>query len=181
MASRAHATLTVPGTIEAAEACWYDTSGWPKWIDGLAEVVGVEGPWPGVGATVTWDSYPAGRGRVTERVVSHLPGSGQTVEVTDASITGRQEVTFMVIGEVGRAEPAGPAGPVGMAGPAGTARTAGTAVQVELSLEYALARASLLTPLVDMLFIRRAMARSLQTTLARFGVQLAGRAEAGQH
>ncbi len=154
MASRAHATLTVPETVEVVEACWYETSRWPNWIDGLAEVLSVEGDWPRVGATVTWNSHPAGRGRVVERVVAYQPQGGQTIEVTDASITGQQRVAFVA---------------------------AGQSVQVELSLAYTLARRTLLSPVVDLLFIRRAMTSSLRTTLQRFGVQLEGRAEATQH
>ena len=41
-------------------------------------------------------------------------------------------------------------------------------VEVTLALSYALNRRSPVTPVVDLLFIRRAIASSLQTTLARF-------------
>ena len=153
MASRAQATVTVPGPVEAVESCWYDTTAWPNWIDGLEQVVRVEGGWPRPGATVTWQSHPAGRGGVVERVVSYRPRGGQTVDVNDASITGHQRVAFIEIGE---------------------------SVEVELSLEYLLAGRTLLTPLVDALFIRRAMTSSLRTTLSRFGVELARRAPAGE-
>ncbi len=36
-----------------------------------------------VGGGVTWESGPAGRGRVTETVVDYVPAGGQTVEVGD--------------------------------------------------------------------------------------------------
>ena len=52
-----------------------------------------------VGGGVIWDSGPAGRGRVTERVVAYAPADGQTVEVTDDTITGRQAVTFAAVGD----------------------------------------------------------------------------------
>ena len=45
-------------------------------------------------------------------------------------------------------------------------------VQVVLLLEYRLHRRSPVTPLVDVLFIRRAMAQSLGRTLDRFGARL---------
>jgi hypothetical protein len=45
-------------------------------------------------------------------------------------------------------------------------------VVVELKLEYRLKRRSILTPLLDVLFIRRAMSSSLELTLARFGAEL---------
>ncbi len=137
--------LRFEGTVPEAERCWYDTTVWSHWIDGLDHVVTVEGPWPRPGATVTWESGPAGRGRVTEHVIAHEPLTGQTVEVQDVSIRGRQTVTFT---------PASPG------------------VEVALTLEYELLRRSIVSPLVDALFIRRAMTASLHATVARFGVEL---------
>jgi hypothetical protein len=137
--------LRFEGTVPEAERCWYDTTAWSHWIDGLDRVVAVEGPWPAQGATVIWESGPAGRGRVTEHVIAHEALTGQTVEVQDVSIRGRQTVTFT---------PAPPG------------------VEVALALEYELLRRSIVSPLVDVLFIRRAMAASLHDTVARFGVEL---------
>jgi hypothetical protein len=147
-------TQTFPGSVHEAESCWYDTSGWPKWVDGLARVASISGDWPGRGATVVWESGPAGRGRVTERVAAFEPLGGQTNEVTDDSIEGRQSVLFTPIDDDG--------------------------VQIQLSLEYRIRKRSILTPLVDLLFIRRAMAMSLRTTLDRFGAELAA-ARGGRH
>lgn len=139
---------TLPGTVYEIEQRWYDTSRWPAWIEGLRRVVDVAGEWPGVGSSVTWDSGPAGRGHVVERVVAHQPLAGQTVDVDDASITGKQTVTFVPVDD---------------------------GVEVQLALAYELKRRTLFTPLVDVLFIKRAMATSLATTLGRFG------AEVGSH
>jgi hypothetical protein len=135
-----------PGTVHEAETCWYDTRRWPAWVEGLDRILDVAGNWPRAGASVTWESGPAGRGRVLERVVSHEPLAGQTLDVQDDSIQGRQTVAFMPAGED---------------------------VQVTLSLEYEIRNRSMFTPLIDMLFIRRAMTTSLSTTLARFGGELA--------
>jgi hypothetical protein len=137
---------TLPGTVHEAETCWYDTDRWPAWVDGLAHVVEVAGDWPAVGATVAWESGPAGRGTVTERVVSFEPLVGQTNEVKDDSIRGRQSVRFTPVRE---------------------------RVEVALELEYEVVRPSVFTPLVDLLFIRGAMERSLRSTLSRFGAELA--------
>jgi hypothetical protein len=139
--------LPFPGTVHEAETCWYDTRRWPAWVDGLDRIVDVAGNWPRAGASVTWESGPAGRGRVVERVVSHEPLAGQTLDVQDDSIKGRQSVAFTPVDEE---------------------------VEVALSLEYEIKNRSIFTPLIDMLFIRRAMATSLRTTLARFGAELAG-------
>jgi hypothetical protein len=82
---------------------------------------------------------------VVEQVTAYELRRGQTLEVQDASITGRQSVVF---------EPSD------------------SGVEVTMRLEYRLRRRSPLTPLFDLLFIRRAMAVSLETTVTRFGVEL---------
>ncbi|MFZ0089924.1 MAG: SRPBCC family protein [Solirubrobacteraceae bacterium] len=135
------ATRTFPGSVADAEARWYDTSRWSQWVDGLERVEAVDPAYPAAGAAVTWVSGPAGRGRVSERVIEHAPGAGQTVDVQDGAITGRQIVAFA---------------------------TAGDAVSVTLALEYRLRRRSPVTLLLDVLFVRRAMAQSLERTLSRF-------------
>jgi hypothetical protein len=135
-----------PGTVHEAETCWYDTRRWPAWVDGLDRVIEVAGNWPHAGASVRWESGPAGRGQVLERVLSHQPLAGQTLDVQDDSIQARQSVAFTPADE---------------------------RVEVMLSLEYELKNRSLFTPLIDLLFIRRAMATSLGATVARFGAELA--------
>ncbi len=139
------AVQTFAASVADAERCWYDTSGWELWVDGLDRVVQTRAPWPMVGGGVTWESGPAGRGLVTETVATYLPADGQTVEVSDDSLSGRQSVAFTASGD---------------------------GVQVTLSLEYRVNRRSPVTPLIDALFIRRAMAASLSRTLARFGTRL---------
>lgn len=137
---------TFEGTVHEAETCWYDTATWPRWVDELAHVESVDGGWPGVGSTVVWQSGPAGRGRVTERMVAFEPLAGYTVEVDDDSITGEQSVVF---------DPSS------------------DGVEVVLSLRYRIKRRSPLTPLIDLLFVRRLMAASLAKTLSGFGPILA--------
>ncbi len=140
---------TFSGTVHDAERCWYETAAWPAWVDGLAQVQSVEGDWPAVGAVVRWQSGPAGRGHVTERVIAYEPLAGLSTEVEDDAITGRQTVTFS------------------------PDRDGDTdAVTVELALAYTLRRRSIATPVVDLLFIRRAMTMSLRSTLSHFGTQL---------
>ena len=142
---RARVLHTFAGSVQQAQACWYDTTRWPAWVDGLGQVLRVDGDWPRVGSSVTWESGPAGRGRVTEQVIAYDPAHGQTVEVDDASIGGVQSVWFA---------------------------PATDGVQVGLSLEYRLKQRSLVSPVVDLLFIQRAMATSLGSTVARFGTEL---------
>jgi hypothetical protein len=146
----ARAELTFPGSVHEAETLWYDTSRWPTWVTGLAHVAKVEGDWPRVGAKVVWDSSPAGRGRVVERVVAYEKLASQTVEVEDETIRGRQSVLFIPLED---------------------------SVQIELSLAYEVKERSIFTPIVDFFFIRRAMVTSLLQTLKRFGVELAAERE----
>lgn len=139
------ASQTFEGSIQETEELWYDTARWPRWIVGLDHIASVSGGWPAVGGRVRWQSGPAGRGQVSERVVSYEPLGGQTVEVQDDSTHGTQTVLFV---------------------------PDDANVAVTLTLSYKLTRRSPLMRLVDLLFIRRAMTRSLELTLARFGAEL---------
>jgi hypothetical protein len=139
------ALRTFEGSVHEAEIVWYDTDRWPSFIDGLERIESVAEAWPQAGAEIRWQSGPAGRGRVVERVVGHEALEGQTVEVEDDSITGRQWVAFAP-------EDGG--------------------VTVTLTLRYELKRRSPVTPLIDFLFIRPAIRGSLEATLHRFGAEL---------
>ena len=135
--------LELPGVhASAAEELWYDTVRWPTFVDGLGHMFKVDEGWPREpGAVVIWDSKPGGRGRVLERVVSFEARVGQTVEVEDEKIHGRQTVGF---------EP----------NPGGTA--------VSLELDYAIKQDRGVPAVVDFVFVRRPMRDSLKRTLQRF-------------
>jgi Polyketide cyclase / dehydrase and lipid transport len=140
-------------SVDAAEQRWYDTTRWPMWVDELDHVVEVDELWPKAGGRLIWQSGPAGRGRVSERVVRYEPLRGQSVEVEDTSLRGRQSVAF-------------------------SPRADGE-VEITLALEYEIKRRSLFTPLIDPLFIRPVIVASLRNTLSRFGTELAA-ASAGR-
>lgn len=129
-------------SVHEAQTQWCDVSRWPDWVDGLARVVSVDERWPAPGSAVVWQSGPAGRGRVTERVVAYESLAGITVAVEDETMTGTQRVDFAPAGE---------------------------GVDVALMLEYRIRRRSPFTPLVEWVFVRRPMADSLRRTLERFG------------
>jgi hypothetical protein len=133
------------GTVHEAETLWYDTSRWSAWVDGLERVVSVSGEWPAVGSSVVWESGPAGRGHVTEKVTAYEPLAGQTLAVTDGSVTGTQSIAFTPLDD---------------------------GVDVVLTLDYRITKRSIITPIVDALFVRSAMRTSLRTTLSRFGLEL---------
>ncbi len=145
--SRARAALDIPGvTVAQVEALWYDRVRWPAFIDGLHSVESITGDYPGAGATVVWDSFPGGRGRVLERVVSHEPRGGQELLVEDEKIDGTQTVRFEPLDG---------------------------GVRIALELDYALKDRRLLAAASDVFFIRRAQSDSLQRTLLRFSRELA--------
>jgi hypothetical protein len=140
----AKASVKVPGLASAAEALWYDPVRWAAWVDGFGHVAELSKEWPAAGRLV-WDSPPGGpdrgRGRVLEIVQSYEPRTGQTVAVEDERLRGTRKVTFVP-------------------GP--------DDVTIELELSYELKRRHALTPLMDVLVVRRQMAASLRRTLDRF-------------
>ena len=147
---RARAHELVDGPAEAAEALWCEPARWPSWIDGFGHVVALGEGWPAAGAVLDWQSRPGGRGRVRERVQRREAGACLLLDVEDEQLRGTQEVTF--------ADQEG-------------------AVLVTFTLEYSLKERNALTPLVDRLFIRRAMTASLQRTLERFARERAADAD----
>jgi hypothetical protein len=142
------ASIGVGCTVHEAEQLWYDTGTWERWVDGLERVLSVDGEWPALGASVNWRSVPAGRGQVTERVVAYEPLGGQTVAVEDDTIEGRQSVVFTPVDD---------------------------GAEIVLSLEYRIRKRSIITPIVDALFVRNAWRTSLRSTLTRFASELEAR------
>jgi uncharacterized membrane protein len=105
-----------------------------------------EGEWPAPGALIEWQSTPAGRGDVRERVVAHEPGVSLTTEFADDRSRGTQLVKFEPL-EGG--------------------------VAVTLELDYTLTGIRFGALVLDALFVRRAIRDSLRRTLQRFGQELA--------
>jgi uncharacterized membrane protein len=120
---------------------WIDLARWRTFIDGFGHVERVDPAWPEKGAKVVWRSPPAGRGVVTERVLTSNPGSRFATQVMEERLIGVQTAVF---------DPA----------------EQGTVVGLEL--DYELQQGGPLKGLVDALFIRRAQSEALQRTLARF-------------
>ena len=139
---RARARIELPVQVSAAEALWYDVDRWPAFVDGFKAVAKLEGDWPRAGARLVWDSVPAGRGRVVERVSHYEVRTGQTAEVEDAQLLGTQTVSFVP-------------------------RDAG-GCHMTLELRWRLKQRSPVSPLVDALFVRRAFGDALRRTLSRF-------------
>lgn len=141
---RVSARQRLPGRVADAEALWYDLARWAAFVEGFAAVEAVEHGWPRQGGLLTWRSVPAGRGRVTERVIRHEARGGQVADVSDDQLTGTQAVSFAPASE---------------------------GCEIELVLDYQL-KAGPHMAVVDVLFIRRAVRASLRRTLAAFSREL---------
>jgi hypothetical protein len=139
----ASAEAEIALTPEAALRLWTDLSRWASFIEGFARVVETDPDWPASGHVV-WESIPAGRGQVTEKV-AEAPAAGTFATlVFEDRLTGRQ--TFK-------------------------ATESADGARVELSLEYTLTRYGPLGALADAIFIRRALRDSLRRTMERFAVE----------
>ncbi|HMS61832.1 MAG TPA: hypothetical protein PKD63_06090 [Solirubrobacteraceae bacterium] len=148
---RASASITLPATrIADAEALWYDLTRWPSFVEGFKHVVKVEGDWPQAPSVLVWESVPDGRGQVTEAVSAFAQRDGQTADVEDPRMVGRQTVAFAATGSPGE-DPG---------------------VRMTLALDYELRDRGLLSPVTDLLFIRRAQSDALRRTLLRFAREL---------
>ena len=99
-------------SVHEAETGWYDTSRWPSWVEGLEQVVAVDGDWPAVGSRVRWRSGPAGRGSVTETVVA--ASNREALRATRGGALAGAIATHFIMPSVPGFQQAG-----GYAGPAG--------------------------------------------------------------
>jgi hypothetical protein len=140
----ARAEVDVALTPEAALRLWTDVSRWPSFVEGFARVIELDPGWPAQDSRLVWESIPAGRGRVTEKVVDSGGSDRFATMVFEDRLAGRQ--TFRAVESEGGS-------------------------RVELSLEYTLTSYGPLGPLADVIFIRRALRDSLRRTIARFRVE----------
>src|SRR5436190_10683769 len=83
--------LTVPPGL--ASRLWTDTSRWPTFVDGFSHVVDIDDTWPEPGSKVVWQSGPAGRGRVTERILER-DDEHVVTQVFEEQLHGTQTVYF---------------------------------------------------------------------------------------
>ena len=140
----ARAEAEVVLTPEAALRLWADAPRWPTFVEGFARVVEQDPAWPAQGSRLVWESVPAGRGRVTEKVVRGAAADRFATQIFEERLIGVQ--TFR-------------------------AAESEAGSRVELSLEYTLTKYGALGGVADAIFIRRALRDSLRRTLARFAVE----------
>jgi hypothetical protein len=126
-----------------ALALWSDVERWPSFVEGFARRLELGPDWPAEGARVVWESTPDGRGRVTETVTENAADRFST-QVYEEALMGTQTL---------RAVPASEGS------------------EIELTLDYQLAKYGPLAGIADAIFIRRALRDALRRTLVRFGIE----------
>lgn len=138
----------INGEIEVAASVadvwevYIDRARWSHWVDGFDSILSSE-RYPEVGGLMVWRSTPAGRGEVSERVTAHEPRRLHRIVYTDPGSSGEVETRFEMV----------PA--------AGSERR----TKVNVTHSYALEGGGLTAPVVDRLFVRPQMQRSLDRTL----------------
>jgi polyketide cyclase/dehydrase/lipid transport protein len=140
---RVTARAQVVLTLESTVSLWTDPARWATFVEGFAAVVELDEEWPAEGARVVWQSIPAGRGRVTEKVLERSDRRIRT-QLFEEALAGEHVAVFTPT-------------------PDGTL--------VELELDYRLSDDGPLRALADVLFIRRSLRDSLRRTLERFAVE----------
>jgi uncharacterized membrane protein len=139
----ARARGTVPLSPTETMGLWRDIERWPSFVEGFARWLELAPGWPDNGARVVWQSTPDGRGRVTETVTASEADRFST-QVFEEALIGTQTL---------RVAPT----------PEGS--------EVELTLDYELAKYGPLAGVADALFIRRALRDALRRTLFRFRIE----------
>src|SRR5215208_5052170 len=139
----ARAGRNLPLSPAEALALWSDVERWSSFVEGFARRLELTPDWPAAGARVVWESTPDGRGRVTETVVENAADCFST-QVFEEALIGTQTLR---------------------------ARPASNGSEIELTLDYELAKYGPLAGIADAVFIRRALRDALRRTLFRFGIE----------
>jgi hypothetical protein len=137
-------SITTRASLKEAWDYYFEPAGWPAWVDGFGAVDSASG-YPEEGATLTWSSTPAGRGRVSERVLAHEPRTLHRIEFSDPESRGELTTAFALEGE-------------------------GTRVSLELT--YELVAGGLFSWLAERFFVRGQLAKSLRRTLQRYRLEV---------
>jgi hypothetical protein len=143
MAPVVSAAAEVPLEPAQALGLWTDLGRWPSFVEGFARLTEASPGWPEAGSKVVWESGPAGRGRVTEKVLESGTHRFAT-RVYEERLVGTQ--TAEVEGAEG-----------------------GT--RVRLTLEYELGKGGFVTAVTDLVYTRRTLRDALVRSLRRFAVE----------
>lgn len=141
---KVEASIEIAAPLAEVWDLYFDHDRWASWVDGFSSVVSSSG-YPATGGTLRWRSTPAGRGEVSERVLSHELRSRHRIAYEDPSSSGELEVSFEMV-------------------PASAAES-GRQTLVCQRLVYGLTAGGPLRPVIDLFFIRSQMRRSLERSL----------------
>jgi uncharacterized protein YndB with AHSA1/START domain len=144
--STVSATVVVEASLAEVWDYYFESGGWPSWVDGFGHVEASDG-YPEAGGTLRWRSVPAGRGEVSEQVLEHEPRRLHRVGYRDPQSAGELRTSFEI---------------------------AGQGTRVTQQLEYRLPRRGPFAWLTDSLFIRSQLRASLARTLARLKLEVEG-------
>ncbi len=158
--ARVEANVEITAPLAEVWGLYFDRGRWPAWVDGFAAVVSASG-YPEAGGTLIWRSTPAGRGEVRERVSAHEPRSLHRIDYDDPGSSGTLEVGFEML--------------------AAASAESGRRTRVTQRLAYTVKTGGPLRPVLDYLFIRPQMRRSLERSLIelRLEAERAGGTQAG--
>lgn len=143
-------SVLVGASLKQAWDFYFEPAGWINWVDGFGRVESAVG-YPELDGRLVWESVPAGRGRVSERVLAHEPRTLHRIAFEDPESRGELTTRFAVEGE-------------------------GT--RVTLELDYALASGGPIAWVTDRVFVRGQMRASLRRTLARYRLEVEDRVDA---
>jgi hypothetical protein len=146
-------SVVVQASLAETWDFYFRPDAWPAWVDGFARVEEADG-YPEAGGGLRWISVPAGRGEVRERVLEHEPRRVHRIAFSDPESEGELETRFEI--EPGER----------------------TATRVTQRLTYKIGGGGPLGPIVDRLFVRSQLRRSLARSLGRLQLELEERASA---
>ena len=157
---KVEASVEIAAPLAEVWDLYFDRARWPSWVDGFSSVASEDG-YPEVGGTLEWRSTPAGRGTVHERVTAHEPRSLHRIDYEDPESSGTLEVSFEM-------QPASDA-------------ESGRRTMVTQRLEYVIRTGGPLRGVLDVLFVRSQMRRSLERSLIelRLEAERTGGTQAG--
>ncbi len=140
--SEVEAEIEIPRSVAEVWELYFDPDRWRSWVDGFSRVTVSEG-YPERGGTLSWESTPAGRGRVSERVLEHEERRLHRIAYSDPGSEGELTSRFEMVPAKGDER-----------------RT-----RISLVLDYGLHDGGPLSAITDRLFIRSQMRGSLERTL----------------
>jgi uncharacterized protein YndB with AHSA1/START domain len=142
MASSVEAEVEIDAPLADVWELYFDPRRWASWVDGFSAVESSSG-YPEPGGTLVWRSTPAGRGRVSERVLAHESRELHRAAFSDPAAEGELQTRFEML----------------------PAREGERRTRVHQTLSYSLLGGGPLRRLTDLLFVRSQMRGSLARSL----------------